>query len=269
MTVGFVEAGGVPLAYEERGTGAPVVLVHGTATDRSLWAETIAALGTGFRTIAYDRRAYGESGAPEPYGGTTVEEQAEDAAGLIEALGARRPVLCGHDLGAVVCLDLVRRRPDVVRAALLIEPPLHSLSPHGAEVVGTLREAIEGGAREAGPAGAVEAFLLGTAGDGAIGWLGPQRAAAARSAARAFAADLAAAPTWQFGRRDLRQVAVPLIVLAGSRSAPVWRQIAEELASMLPTAELRSCHAGHLAPLEAPHEVAAAIRELSDRRSAE
>ncbi|MEA2421871.1 MAG: hypothetical protein QOF55_970, partial [Thermoleophilaceae bacterium] len=72
MTPATVEGGGVALAYDERGDGPPAVLVHGTATDRSVWRETVEALGEGARAIAYDRRAYGDSGAPEPYGGTTV-----------------------------------------------------------------------------------------------------------------------------------------------------------------------------------------------------
>ena len=76
------------LAYDERGNGPAVVLVHGTATARSVWRETVEALGDGVRAIAYDRRAYGDSGAPEPYGGTTVGEQADDLAELIERLGA-------------------------------------------------------------------------------------------------------------------------------------------------------------------------------------
>ncbi|MEA2431398.1 MAG: hypothetical protein QOI19_1871, partial [Thermoleophilaceae bacterium] len=44
MTPPTVEAGGVELAYEERGEGAAVVLVHGTATARTVWRETVEAL---------------------------------------------------------------------------------------------------------------------------------------------------------------------------------------------------------------------------------
>ena len=88
MTPPTVEAGGVELAYEESGEGGCAVFVHGTATARSVWRETVEALGGATRTIAYDRRAYGDSGAPEPYGGTTVGEQADDLAELIEGLSA-------------------------------------------------------------------------------------------------------------------------------------------------------------------------------------
>ena len=266
MTSGTVEVGGLPLAYDDSGEGPAAVFVHGTATDRSLWRETIDAL-EGQRAIAYDRRAYGDSGAPEPYGGTTVEEQAEDAAGLIEALAAAPAVLCGHGLGAVVCLDVVRRHPALTCGAVLIEPPLHSLSAHGAEAVAALRGRIEQGARDGGPAGAVDAYLLETAGGQALERLGPARVAAARTAARAFAADLAAAPSWEFGRRELRRVELPLIVICGDRSATLWREIAAGLDSMLPSARLEVIDAGHLAPVEAPREIAASVGELSATRA--
>lgn len=263
MSSATVEAGGLALAYEESGEGPAVVFVHGTATDRSLWRETIEVLAPGHRAIAYDRRAYGGSGAPEPYGGTTVEEQAEDAAELTRALGAAPAVLCGHGLGAIVCLDLVRRHPLLTSGAVLIEPPLHSLSSSGAEAMGALREEIEQGARDGGPAGAVDGFLVATAGQRALELLGPARTEAARAAPRAFAADLAAAPSWQFGRRDLRRVERPLIVICGRRSEPPWREIAAELVSLLPRARLELVDAGHLGPVEAPRQIAAAIAELS------
>ena len=57
-----VEAAGVELAVDDRGEGTPVVLVHGIATDRSVWRD----LPLDTRTIAYDRRAYGDSGASVP-----------------------------------------------------------------------------------------------------------------------------------------------------------------------------------------------------------
>ena len=64
-----------------------MLLVHGIGTGRAAWSATAGALAAEAQVIAYDRRGYGESGAPEPYTRTTVSEQAEDAA-LLAALGA-------------------------------------------------------------------------------------------------------------------------------------------------------------------------------------
>ena len=81
-----VEGAGITLAYVEQGTGPTVLLVHGLASDAAAMAPVARALAPEARVIAYDRRGYGSSGAPEPYGGTSVEEQAVWTA----TLGPRR-----------------------------------------------------------------------------------------------------------------------------------------------------------------------------------
>lgn len=265
MSPATVDAAGIGLAFEERGSGDPAVLIHGTGTDRSLWRETVGELGDSVRSIVYDRRGYGESGAPEHYAGTTVEEQAEDAAALIAALDAGAVLACGHGLGAVVCLDLLRRHPARVRGAVLVEPLLLSLSQSGSGLVGALREAVEEGARDGGSGGAVGAYVSALGGGGALARLGPERLSAAGAAVRAFAADVGATSSWSFGRRDLRSLDAPVIVLSGEASNPVLREVAAELVGLVPAAELRTAPAGHFLPLDAPADVAAAIEELAGR----
>jgi pimeloyl-ACP methyl ester carboxylesterase len=262
LTPARVEAGGVDLAVDDRGDGPPVVFVHGTAAGRSIWRETIDALGDAARTIAYDRRAYGDSGAPEPYTGTTVGEQADDLAALIRALGAAPAVLVGHGLGAMAALDVLLRHAELARAAVLIAPPVLWLSPHGPEVVGELRDAIERGARDGGPSGAVEAFLTHVAGPDALTLYGRARADAARTATRAFAADLSAGPSWSATRRELRGLDAPIALVSGARSSPVDREAAAALADLLPAARLVEVDAGHLAHLEAPEAIADEVRTL-------
>jgi pimeloyl-ACP methyl ester carboxylesterase len=257
VTPPTVEAGGVALAYEESGDGPPVVLVHGTATARTVWRETVEALGGGVRSIAYDRRAYGDSGAPEPYGGTTVGEQADDLAELIEALGAGPAMLFGHELGALAVLDMVVRRPELARAAVLIEPPMLWLVPDGTDAVGELREAVAVGAREDGAAGAVRAYLEAVGGPEVAGLLGPERMEAALASPRAFAADLAAAASWSAGRRQIRAVETAVTLVSGTRSAPVRRAATRALADLLPSGRLVELESGHFAHLEKPGELAA------------
>src|SRR3954470_24709964 len=101
------EGAGVELAYETAGpspASPPVLLVHDMASDRHA-----LPLVAGARSIRYDRRGYGESGAPEPYAGTTVMEQAEDAAALLGALGVSAAVVAGIGFGALIALDLAVR----------------------------------------------------------------------------------------------------------------------------------------------------------------
>ena len=261
MTPATVEAGGVALAVDDRGDGPPVVFVHGTAASRSTWREVIDELGDDARSIAYDRRAYGDSGAPQPYTGTTVNEQADDLAELLEALGVTEAVVVGHALGAMIGLETLMRFPHSFRAAVLIDPPVLWLSPRGPEVVGDLRDAIEQGARDGGPGGAVEGYLEHVAGPDALELYGPERAAAARGDARAFAADLPAGPSWAARRRELRAVTAPVSIVTGWRSAPVWHEVSVALAEMMPTAKLIELETGHLAMLEQPAAVADVVRQ--------
>ena len=257
MTSATVEAAGVALAFEERGEGAPtVVLVHGIAGDRSVWRETLALLDS--RTIAYDRRAHGESGAPESYGGTTVGEQADDLASLVRATEAAPAVLCGHGFGAIVCLDVMLRFPELAHRAVLIEPPMLWLSPAGSEAMSEMREAVEQGARDGGGAGAVDAYL-----GPALEVLGPERAGAVRDAIAGFAADLGAIASWSAGRRELRAIEQPVAVVAGTRSPTVNAEVARALVDLLPDGGLVELEAGHYAQIERPAEVAAEVRRIA------
>jgi pimeloyl-ACP methyl ester carboxylesterase len=256
MALVTVEAAGVELAVEQSGSGPDVVFVHGTATARSVWQETIAALGEGVHAIAYDRRAYGDSGAPEPYGGTTVGEQADDLAQLIESLGIGPVLLVGHELGALVCLDVLLRYPALARGAVLIEPSMLWLSPAGPDALSMLREVVEKAAYERGADAAVAAFLEAVDGPRALERLGPERSAVPP---RAFAADLAAAASWPAGRRELRRIQAPVVVIRGTSSSPVRRDAAAALTALLPSARQVDVAAGHLAHVEDPAGVAGAI----------
>jgi pimeloyl-ACP methyl ester carboxylesterase len=223
-----VEGAGVPLAYAERGEGSVVLLIHGLASDAAALEPVVAVLAGGARVIAYDRRGYGSSGAPEPYEGTTAEEQAEDAAALLRALGAAPAVVCGDGFGALVALDLMKRHGGLVRAAVLSDPPLFAMVPEATEVLSAERAEIEEAVRVRGARAGVEAWLAGRVEGDAL-----TRAAAAH---RAFFADYAGLATWAVTRRELRGFAQPAVVLTGPFSPPHVVAAADALEGLLPGA---------------------------------
>ena len=226
-----VEGAGVELAYTERGEGPAVLLVHGMAASAADWAPVVEALAPSARVIAPDRRGYGASGAPEPYQRTTVEEQAEDAAAILRELDAGPALVCGTDLGALVCLDLVKRHGALVRGAVLVEPPVFQLVGAATEALAAERAALETAVRDAGPSGAVEGWVMGHGGS-------PERAARARDAAGAFFADYGALATWPISRRELRAMAVPIAVLVPAGAPPHVAAAARALAELLPDVRL-------------------------------
>src|SRR5688500_14611017 len=98
-----VEGAGVELHYEARGEGSPAVLVvHAMGSDATAWEPVLDELSAGgARAIAFDRRGYGSSGAPQPYAATTVQEQAQDTGALLEALAVVPAQLVGDGFGAL------------------------------------------------------------------------------------------------------------------------------------------------------------------------
>lgn len=132
---------GVSLYYEELGAGKPIVCLHGAGSSAAVWSDAVAELATRGRTIAYDRRGHFRSERPDPYE-TNVHEQADDAAALVEALGAAPAVVIGRSYGGAVALDLALRYPDRVRALVLLEGDAPSFSPAAERWIADLTEEI-------------------------------------------------------------------------------------------------------------------------------
>jgi pimeloyl-ACP methyl ester carboxylesterase len=149
--VRIVEGAGVELAvaHDSAPAGPATVLVHGMGG--TAWP--LDALEG--RVIAYDRRGYGDSGAPEPYVRTTVSEHAEDLTALVRALAAAPAVLVGADFGALAVLDAVLRHPGLARGAVLVDPPAYMFVPEATEALSEERAALEDRLRAAGP-GAID-----------------------------------------------------------------------------------------------------------------
>jgi esterase len=109
------------LYYEEHGSGAPILCIHGAGSSALLWAAAVERLARLGRVIAYDRRGCSRSERPEPYERTRVADHADDAAALLDALDAAPAVVIGRSYGGTVGLDLALRYPDRVRAVAVLE----------------------------------------------------------------------------------------------------------------------------------------------------
>ncbi len=92
-------ADGTELSWTRRGSGTPVVLVHGITESTSTWDPIAARLEDRFDVVAVDLRGHGRSGLSNDYG---LEAMAGDVAAVIEMIGMDRPHLVGHSLGGAV-----------------------------------------------------------------------------------------------------------------------------------------------------------------------
>ncbi len=225
-----IEGAGVALHYEERGSGAPVLVIHGMASDASSWSDALGALaGAGARAIAFDRRGYARSGAPEPYVATTVQEQAQDATCVLDGLGAAPALLVAEGFGALVALELLVRRPELVSGAVLADVPLFAFVPAATEALAAQREMLEAALREGGPAAAVLSWL----GEDAAG----VQASRLRGWRRGFFADYAGLASWSPSRRELRAVGVPVAFVTGPASAVYVVAASDAAAGLVPGSE--------------------------------
>jgi pimeloyl-ACP methyl ester carboxylesterase len=254
-----LEARGVELNWSERGEGAPVLLIHETGTGSGAWEPVMRALGSGARAITYDRRGWGASTTPDGYRRTTIEEQSEDAAVLLESLDAGPAVACGAGLGAVIALDLLLRRPELLSGAVLIEPPLISLVPEATTPLAEDRVALEEAYRERGAHGAVSLYLSGSLQvlSAEMDRLPSALTADARERPPILFAELGSAAGWSMPLVRLASAEVPSVIVTANSTPPLMRAAAEALALRLSRSDTRELEGTPGPPhVGAPAEVA-------------
>jgi pimeloyl-ACP methyl ester carboxylesterase len=174
----FVDTNGIHMHIAEEGDGPLVLLCHGFPESWYSYRHQIEALaGAGYHAVAPDLRGYGQTDAPEDLRQYSLLHIAGDLVGLIEALGAERCVVVGHDWGSPVASTLGLFRPDLVRGVALLSVPylprgdsdqlsqlIELLGPHNYQVFfqepGVAEVALEADVRAT-----VLGFLIGASGD--------------------------------------------------------------------------------------------------------
>lgn len=102
--------------------GVPVVCLHGVIASAEEFAWLVPRLvADGYRVVRLDLRGHGDSDRAERYPGPGF---VTDALTVLEQVVGRPALLLGHSLGGVVALAVAQQRPDLVRAALVVDPGL-------------------------------------------------------------------------------------------------------------------------------------------------
>lgn len=118
-----IERNGVALNYLVAGEGAPILLVHGFASNIAMnwigpgWIDTL--VGARWQVIAFDHRGHGESGKPHDPAEYTPAEMVADAVALLDHLGIEQAVWMGYSMGARVSVFATIQHPERVRALIL------------------------------------------------------------------------------------------------------------------------------------------------------
>ena len=249
-TLNLVERPGPP--------GAPLVLmIHSLGCDHRVWDAVADRLPA--RVASYDIRGHGLSSATP---GATLGRHAADALALIDALGADRAVLCGLSIGGQIALEATLARPDRVAGLVLADTAARIGSPerYGERAARVRRGGIAAIAEEQ-----IERWFAPGFPEREPGLVAVMRAMLERQPPEGYLAAVEVLRDTDLGERP-RAVGCPTLCLVGSedRSTPPAQVAA--LAALIPGAELAVIEgAGHLPPVEAPGETAAAVARLLRR----
>ena len=110
---------GITLAYDDNGSGIPLVFLHAFPLNRTMWAQQEEALSSRFRTISIDLRGHGESDAP--LWRYTLEQAADDVCALLDHLSIPQAVFVGLSMGGYILLALYRKYPERVIGLVLAD----------------------------------------------------------------------------------------------------------------------------------------------------
>lgn len=254
--MGMIGVRDTSLYYEERGSGPVLLFIHGMCGDADVWRGQVERLASRFHCITYDRR--GHSRSPMGDEPESVLTHAEDAAGLIDALGVQ-PVVVGSSGGARIAVELVCRHHDRLRGAVFSEPPIFSLAPDGGQTfMSEVGAAVRPAAEHGGVRAAVDAFFSLVC-PGLWSQLDEARKERYRANGPMMLAELSGQP-YVLSPADLAAVRLPTMVIAGSKSHPTLRAIAAVLVRSLPDARfVELTGSGHVTYAERPDEFAQAV----------
>ena len=118
-----VEANGVPMWYDERGEGDPLVLLHGGLTDSRDFTGNLDTLASRFRLLLPERRGHGHTA--DVAGPITLAVMAQDTIAFLDKLVGGPVRLVGYSAGATVALRVAVDRPDLVDRLVLISGAFH------------------------------------------------------------------------------------------------------------------------------------------------
>lgn len=252
---------GVDLAYEERGSGDGILLVHGTGGN--VWGRLPDLLASDSRVVNYDRRSFGDSTHPPI---KDLPRHSRDAAALIEALDLGPATLVGHSMGGVISLDLALNRPELVRALILVEPPLHFAKHPTPSMMRNLIGGQMAGKRR-GPEAGAERFMrwATTTTDGRNGYdtMPDEERVKLLGNSAAILRELQGGTGEHMKPGEFASISCPAVLLLGSITLPEYRKAGRRLAKAMPSLEVIDVPGGgHVLPVTHPQAVVDALREV-------
>lgn len=249
--------GNVNIHYRCRGSGPAVALLHGFPLDSTIWQAQLDGLSARWTVIAPDLRGFGSSRPASP---CTIEDLADDVHGLLSQLGVLPCAVGGLSMGGYVSLAFALRYAADLRGLILVDTRAEADTPEARE--NRLRMVEK--CRAAGPRAVADEMEP--------RMLAPDAPAEVRSALRAVM-ESCPADTIEYALMAMRQrrdctgelgsIRAPALVIVGERDAITPPAVAQSMHQAMPGSRLCIVKgAGHMAPMENPGAVTAAIDDF-------
>lgn len=254
---------GLRIAYQQRGTGTPLVLLHGALSDSQAWKQQLEELSSEFMVVAWDAPGCGQSSDPPE--NFTLSDFADCLAVLIDELNLERPHILGISFGGGLALEFYRKFPEIPASLILVSAYAGWAGSLPAEIV---EDRLQKGIEQSNlPARQVVKAWLPTLFDSSVPDEVVREAAdimedfhpaGMRTMLRAFAeADL---------RDSLSFIEVPTLLLYGEADQRSPLHVARELHSRIKTSKLVVMPGiGHVINAEAPEKFNLEIRRFLKR----
>jgi pimeloyl-ACP methyl ester carboxylesterase len=222
-----VQSAGAKLYYEETGSGHPLLFVHEFAGDYRSWEAQVRFFARRYRCIAYNARGYPPSDVPDDVNSYRQEQQADDAAAVLDHLRIERAHVVGLSMGAFATLHFGLRHPK--RASALVTAGIGSGAPK------ELRQRFQADAmagaerfEQRGSAAVAEAMALGPArvqlqNKDPRGWEEEKRYLAehsAKGAALTLRGYQATRPSLYDLAAPIARMTIPTLIVAGDEDEP-------------------------------------------------
>jgi pimeloyl-ACP methyl ester carboxylesterase len=259
-----VDIEGLAIAFERKGSGPALVLLHGGLSDHREWRRQLEDLSAVRTVVAWDAPGCGRSDDPPPT--FRLPDYARILALLLDEIGAVPAAVLGLSWGSSLALELCRRRPDIPNALILAGPYAGWAGSLPPDVV---KERLQRGLRELSRSPAelardwVPTLLTEDAPVALREELTTIIAGCRPTAARAMLHSMAEADL----RSALPTIRVPTLLLCGGRDIRSSSAVAEAMREAIPHSKLETFpNSGHQSNMEIPGPFNdAVLRFLGDR----
>jgi 4,5:9,10-diseco-3-hydroxy-5,9,17-trioxoandrosta-1(10),2-diene-4-oate hydrolase len=256
---------GLRLRYVRKGSGPPVLLLHGIASSLYTWKDVLPALAAHHDVIAMDLPGFGDSAIPPQASGDRV---ARSVVGLMDRLVLARVSIVGNSLGGAIAVVIAARRPDRVDRIVLLDPAGYNFAPADRPFVLRLAAAIPAPVLEALPIRPLVSVGLRqvfhddrlVTGDKVAEYVAPMR----RPGASAALHDLLLGTDDLHFPGVIREVRAPTLILWGRYDTWIPARDAQRFAADIPGARVVMLETGHMPQEERPAETAALVEEFLD-----